>query len=108
MAATLSMRACSSLLDGTIKRERISRSLRCFSSSMILTGYCSPASRYVVISSSPLIIRRTALATSEARTPNSAARAVERDAQFGVGEKERRFGTDDAGQRADFIARLAR
>src|SRR5262249_16323180 len=36
------------------------------------------------------------------------ARAVERDAQFGAGEKEGRFGTDDAGQRADFIACLAR
>ena len=36
------------------------------------------------------------------------ASAVERDAQFRVGEKEGRFGTDDAGQRADFIARFAR
>src|SRR5262249_5581255 len=34
--------------------------------------------------------------------------AVERDAQFGAGEKEGRFGTDDAGKRADLIAGLAR
>ena len=72
--AMLSIRTGWPDAEVTVSLPTISMSLRWLSSTRTVTGYCSPASRYVVISSSPATINRSVLPMVAMRTPRSAAR----------------------------------
>ena len=72
--AMLSIRTGWPDADVTVSLPTMSMSRRWLSSTRIFTGYCSPASRYVVISSSPATISRSVLPIVAMRTPRSAAR----------------------------------